>query len=78
MQELLKILNYIQRILEQSEIKYYILKARCKPYFIWSLQRQAKTKASDLNETGIDLELMHLQLPGETFDVTKFYKVWFF
>ncbi|XP_060576657.1 X-ray repair cross-complementing protein 6-like [Ruditapes philippinarum] len=38
------------------------------------LQRQAKTKASDLNETGIDLELMHLQLPGETFDVTKFYK----
>lgn len=38
------------------------------------LQRQAKTKASDLNETGIDLELMHLQAPGEKFDVTKFYK----
>ncbi|XP_052799774.1 X-ray repair cross-complementing protein 5-like [Mya arenaria] len=38
------------------------------------LQRQAKTKASDLNETGIDLELMHLQLPGHTFDVNKFYK----
>lgn len=38
------------------------------------LQKQAKTKASDLNETGVDLELMHLQLPGETFDVNKFYK----
>lgn len=38
------------------------------------LQRQAKTKASDLNETGIDLELMHLQQEGESFDVTKFYK----
>lgn len=38
------------------------------------LQRQAKTKASDLNETGIDLELMHLQKDGESFDVTKFYK----
>ncbi|CAG2194360.1 G22P1 [Mytilus edulis] len=38
------------------------------------LQRQARTKASDLNETGIDLELMHLIQEGETFDVTKFYK----
>lgn len=38
------------------------------------LQLQAKTKARDLNETGIELELMHLQLSGETFDVTKFYK----
>ncbi|KAL4225555.1 X-ray repair cross-complementing protein 6 [Mactra antiquata] len=38
------------------------------------LQRQAKTKASDLNETGVDLELMHLQIPGSTFDVSKFYK----
>ena len=38
-------------------------------------QRQAKTKASDLNETGIDLELMHLQKPNESFDVAKFYKV---
>nr|XP_022332016.1 X-ray repair cross-complementing protein 5-like [Crassostrea virginica] len=38
------------------------------------LQRQAKTKASDLNETGIDLELMHLQKPNESFDVAKFYK----
>ncbi|KAK3104193.1 hypothetical protein FSP39_025165 [Pinctada imbricata] len=38
------------------------------------LQRQAKTKASDLYETGIDLELMHLQKSGESFDVNKFYK----
>lgn len=38
-------------------------------------QRQAKAKANDLNETGIDLELMHLQQEGESFDVTKFYKV---
>ncbi|XP_061181426.1 X-ray repair cross-complementing protein 5-like [Saccostrea echinata] len=38
------------------------------------LQRQAKTKASDLNETGIDLELMHLQKPNESFNVSKFYK----
>lgn len=38
------------------------------------LQRQARTKASDLSETGIDLELMHLQKPGESFDVSKFYK----
>jgi hypothetical protein len=30
---------------------------------------------ADLNETGIDLELMHLQQEGESFDVTKFYKV---
>ncbi|XP_067655982.1 X-ray repair cross-complementing protein 6-like [Haliotis asinina] len=37
-------------------------------------QRQAKTKASDLHETGIDLELMHMQKPGERFDVSKFYK----
>ncbi|KAL5006717.1 hypothetical protein ScPMuIL_015523 [Solemya velum] len=39
-----------------------------------NLQRQARTKASDLNETGIDLELMHLQQPGEDFEVSKFYK----
>ncbi|XP_041366817.1 X-ray repair cross-complementing protein 6-like [Gigantopelta aegis] len=38
------------------------------------LQRQARTKAADLNETGIELELMHLQKPGEQFDITKFYK----
>ncbi|CAG2223780.1 G22P1 [Mytilus edulis] len=35
------------------------------------LQRQARTKASDLNETEIDLELMHLIQEGETFDVLK-------
>lgn len=39
------------------------------------LQRQARTKASDLNETGVDLELIHMQKPGESFDVSRFYKV---
>ena len=48
---------------------------RILKFIIFPTQKQAKTKASDLNETGIDLELMHLQLPGETFDVNKFYKV---
>lgn len=38
------------------------------------LQRQARAKASDLNETGIDLELIHMQKPGESFDVSRFYK----
>ncbi|XP_035825176.1 X-ray repair cross-complementing protein 6 isoform X2 [Aplysia californica] len=38
------------------------------------LRRLAVTKASDLNETGIDLELMHLQNPGQSFDINKFYK----
>ncbi|XP_077994569.1 X-ray repair cross-complementing protein 6-like [Glandiceps talaboti] len=37
-------------------------------------QRQAKTKAKDLNELGIDLELMHLQSSDRPFDVTKFYQ----
>lgn len=39
-----------------------------------NLQLQAKTKASDLKNNGIDLELIHLVHPGQTFDVTKFYK----
>ena len=38
-------------------------------------QRQARQKASDLQETHIDLELLHLQKPGEPFDVNIFYKV---
>ncbi|XP_064600054.1 X-ray repair cross-complementing protein 5-like [Liolophura sinensis] len=38
------------------------------------LQRQARTKASDLNENGIDLELMHMLKPGQSFDISKFYK----
>lgn len=37
-------------------------------------QVQARTKASDLYNTGIDLELIHLVRPGQTFDVNKFYK----
>ncbi|XP_070199251.1 X-ray repair cross-complementing protein 5-like isoform X2 [Littorina saxatilis] len=37
-------------------------------------QIQARTKASDLANTGIDLELIHLVKSGQTFDVNKFYK----
>ncbi|KAK3779917.1 hypothetical protein RRG08_054170 [Elysia crispata] len=38
------------------------------------MRQQAEAKASDLNNNGIDLELMHLQNPNETFDINKFYK----
>nr|XP_006811758.1 PREDICTED: X-ray repair cross-complementing protein 6-like [Saccoglossus kowalevskii] len=38
------------------------------------LQRQAKTKAKDLHELGIDLDLMHMQSPGKPFDIKKFYQ----
>ncbi|XP_071809143.1 X-ray repair cross-complementing protein 5-like [Asterias amurensis] len=37
-------------------------------------QRQAKTKAKDLHEIGIDVELMHLTQPGKEFDLSKFYQ----
>jgi ATP-dependent DNA helicase 2 subunit 1 len=36
-----------------------------------SLQRQAKTKAKDLAENGVEIELMHI---GRTFDVSLFYQ----
>lgn len=39
-----------------------------------NLKTFAETKALDLDNNGIDLELMHLQLPGQTFDINKFYK----
>ena len=35
-------------------------------------QRQAKTKAKDLAENGVEIELMHI---GHTFDVSLFYQV---
>lgn len=38
------------------------------------LRRLAVTKANDLNETGIDLELMHLQNQGQVFDLNTFYR----
>jgi len=38
------------------------------------LNRLAMTKANDLRETGIDLELIHLQNEGQIFDLTKFYR----
>ncbi|BFZ15971.1 hypothetical protein BsWGS_19011 [Bradybaena similaris] len=38
------------------------------------LKHQAEAKAVDLNNNGIDLELMHLQNPGQKFDINKFYK----
>ncbi|XP_025085058.1 X-ray repair cross-complementing protein 5-like [Pomacea canaliculata] len=37
-------------------------------------QKQACTKAGDLHDAGIDLELIHLSRPGQKFDVNKFYK----
>lgn len=36
------------------------------------MQRQAKTKAKDLAENGVEIELMHI---GRTFDVSLFYQV---
>ncbi|XP_062513142.1 X-ray repair cross-complementing protein 5-like [Corticium candelabrum] len=39
-----------------------------------TLQRQARTKAKDLYENGIELELMHLSPVGGTFDVSAFYQ----
>lgn len=39
-----------------------------------NLQNQARTKAMDLNNTGIELEVIHLLLPGQTFDIRKFYR----
>ncbi|XP_071954852.1 X-ray repair cross-complementing protein 5-like [Antedon mediterranea] len=39
-----------------------------------AFQRQAKTKANDLNSIGIEIDLMHLKLPGQNFDVSKFYQ----
>lgn len=38
------------------------------------MRQQAEAKASDLYNNGIQLELMHLRNPGETFDINKFYK----
>ncbi|GFS25608.1 X-ray repair cross-complementing protein 5-like [Elysia marginata] len=38
------------------------------------MRQQAEAKAGDLYNNGIDLELMHLQNPGESFDISKFYK----
>ncbi|GFO03782.1 ATP-dependent DNA helicase 2 subunit 1, partial [Plakobranchus ocellatus] len=43
-----------------------------------TMRQQAEAKASDLNNNGIDLELMHLQNPGEVFDINKFYKALLF
>ena len=37
-----------------------------------SSQRQAKTKARDLAENGVKIELMHI---GQDFDVSLFYQV---
>ncbi|XP_072047420.1 X-ray repair cross-complementing protein 5-like [Amphiura filiformis] len=39
-----------------------------------AFQRQAKQKAKDLSEIGIDIELMHMTRPGKQFDLTKFYQ----
>lgn len=39
------------------------------------LQNQARTKAKDLHESNIDIDLMHIQRPNQEFDTSKFYKV---
>lgn len=38
------------------------------------LQLQAKTKAKDLFDVGIDTDLMHIQKSDKVFDVSRFYK----
>ncbi|GFY74650.1 hypothetical protein TNIN_366211 [Trichonephila inaurata madagascariensis] len=38
------------------------------------LQLQARTKAKDLHESNIDIDLMHIQRPNQEFDPSKFYK----
>ncbi|GIZ02338.1 hypothetical protein CEXT_474221 [Caerostris extrusa] len=37
-------------------------------------QLQARTKAKDLHESNIDIDLMHIQKPNQEFDPSKFYK----
>ncbi|RDD40807.1 X-ray repair cross-complementing protein 5 [Trichoplax sp. H2] len=39
-----------------------------------SLKRLAQTKAKDLNDIGIEIELMHIQSANNIFDITKFYQ----
>ena len=39
------------------------------------LQRQAAAKIEDLQQNGIDLELMHMSPPDRPFDIQAFYKV---
>lgn len=41
-------------------------------YIIIAFKRQAKTKAQDLAENGVEIELMHI---GQSFDVSLFYRV---
>jgi len=38
-------------------------------------QRQAVAKFEDLQQNGIDLELMHMSPPDRPFDIQAFYKV---
>ncbi|XP_035204792.1 X-ray repair cross-complementing protein 5-like isoform X2 [Stegodyphus dumicola] len=38
------------------------------------LQIQAQTKARDLHESDIDIDLMHIHKPNSSFDCSKFYK----
>ena len=40
------------------------------------LQRQAVAKVEDLQQNGIDLELMHMSPADRPFDVNAFYKVY--
>ena len=40
-----------------------------------ALQRQAASKAEDLHQNNIHVELMHMNTPTTVFDVNAFYKV---
>ena len=40
-----------------------------------ALQRQAASKAEDLHQNAINVELMHMNTPTTVFDVNAFYKV---
>ena len=56
--------RYIYQAHKTKEIVYM--------YIIIAFKRQAKTKAQDLAENGVEIELMHI---GQSFDVSLFYRV---
>ena len=45
------------------------------PYSLFVVQRQAIVKSDDLHQNGIEIELMHINKPGQMFDVDLFFKV---
>ena len=49
-----------------------VLSAHHEMQLVSFFKRQAKTKAQDLAENGVEIELMHI---GHSFDVSLFYRV---